>query len=45
MNGLAVTLFVGIKQGNLMFRLGRIKLIDEFLEGFLGLAVGALATA
>jgi FKBP-type peptidyl-prolyl cis-trans isomerase (trigger factor) len=45
MNGLAVALFLGVKQENLMFRLGRIKLIDEFLEGFLGLAVGALATA
>jgi hypothetical protein len=36
---LAVALFLGVKQENLMFRLGRIKLIDEFLEGLLGLAV------
>ena len=40
MNGLAVTLFLGIKQENLTFRLSRIKLIDEFLEG-----LGTPATA
>jgi hypothetical protein len=45
MNELAVVLFLGVKRENLMFRLGRIKLIDEFLEGLLRLAVGTPATA
>jgi hypothetical protein len=42
---LQFALFLGVKQENLMFRLGRIKSIDEFLEGLFVLAVGTPATA